>query len=213
MPSSLGRAVRPFLVSYTTNAVTSPEPARTRGRRTRAAILEQAVALFARRGMDDVSLAEVAEAAGVFPSQITYYFASKPALFVHSAFALLLRDAERLERVGRRQRTPEAFRTALARAALALPSVPLVTQALAVAAHRPELQAAVQRDLTLLFRSAQRYLEQVLAERDWAIDRAPDVETRTFWSTVLGARLVSESGFGGRSADLDVAGVLTVRAR
>lgn len=202
-----------MFVSYTTNGVTTPEPARSRGRRTRAAILEQAVVLFGQRGLDGVSLAEVAEAAGVYPSQITYYFSSKHALFVHAAFALLLRDAERLEPVGRRQRTPEAFRRALARTALALPSVPLVTRALAVAHARPELHAAVQRDLTLLFRSAQRYLEQVLAERDWVVDRTPETETRTFWSTVLGARLVSGSGFGGRSTDVDLAGVLTVRAR
>ena len=73
-------------------------------------------------------------------------------------------------------------------------------------------------DLFIAFRSVgmrsrQRYLTTILERHDWVIDRPADVETRTFWSTVFGARLISESGFGGRSSDIDLAGVLTIRAR
>jgi TetR/AcrR family transcriptional regulator, regulator of cefoperazone and chloramphenicol sensitivity len=169
--------------------------------------------LFAERGFDSVSVAEIAAAAGAHPNQITYYFGSKEACFVHAAFLLLLRDAERLEPIGRRQRTPQAFRAALARAALALPAVPIAVQAMSITRHRPELQPLAQHNLALLFHQAQRYLNATLERHDWVIDRPADTEARTFWSSVLGARLISESGFGGHASDIDLAGVLTVRVR
>jgi len=193
--------------------VSTSEPPRARGRRTRAQILEQGAALFAARGDDAVSVAEIAAAAGAHPNQITYYFASKDGLFVHAAFLLLLRDAERLEPVGRRQRTPEAFRTALARTALALPAVPIAVQAMSITRRRPELRPVAEQSLAVLFRQAERYLTDTLQRRGWVIDRPAEAETRTFWSTVLGARLISESGFGGRSDEIDLAGVLTIRSR
>ena len=191
--------------------MSTTEPARPRGRRTRAALLERAAVLFAARGYEAVTVAEIARAAGAHPNQVTYYFGSKDALFVHAAFRQLLHEAERLEPVGRRQHSPASFRTALARTALSLPAVPLVVQAVSITRRRPELQPLAQHNLALLFRQAQRYLTAVLGERGWVIDRAPEVETRTFWSAVLGARLISESGYGGRSSDIDLAGVLTVR--
>lgn len=193
--------------------MSSAEPPRPRGRRTRTAILEQASALFAEHGFEAVSVAQIAEAAGVYPSQITYYFKSKDALFVHAAFLRLLRDAERLEPVGGRQRTPDAFRRALARTALALPSIPNAIRALSITGSRPELRPLAQQNLALLFRQAERYLTSLLAQRGWITDRPTDVETRTFWSSLLGARLISESGYGGLSSDIDLASVLTVHER
>ncbi|MDG4825825.1 TetR/AcrR family transcriptional regulator C-terminal domain-containing protein [Asanoa sp. WMMD1127] len=187
-------------------------PPRLRGRRTRALILEQAVHLFAERGFDQVNVAEIAAAAGAHPHQITYYFGSKDALFVHAAFLMLLRDAARIEPIGRRQRTPAAFRAALARTALALPSVPAVVEAMSITRRRPELRSLAEQNLTVLFRQAEHYLTAILTRRGWSVDRAPEVEARTFWSAVLGARLIAESGYPGTSADVDVAGVLTVHA-
>ncbi|MEV4754942.1 TetR/AcrR family transcriptional regulator C-terminal domain-containing protein [Micromonospora sp. NPDC049559] len=197
----------------TGTGLTRAEPPRARGRRTRAQILDRAVALFTERDLDAVSVAEIAAAAGAHPNQITYYFGSKDALFVHAAFLMLLRDAERLEPIGHRQRSPEAFRATLARAALALPAVPVAVQAMSITRRRPELRPLAAQNLALLFRQAQRYLTEILERHDWVIDRPADAEARTFWSAVLGARLISESGFGGRSGDVDLAGVLTVRAR
>ncbi len=191
--------------------MSTEEPPRARGRITRTAILEQAAALFGERGLDGVSVAEIAAAAGAHPHQITYYFGSKDGLFVHAAFLSLRREAQRLEPVGRRQRTPRTFCTALARTALALPAVPFAVQALAITRHRPELQPVARQNLEVLFLQARRYLITTLDRRGWVIDRTADTEARTFWSAVLGARLISESGFGGRSSDIDLAGVLTVR--
>jgi AcrR family transcriptional regulator len=186
-------------------------PPSKRGQRTRAALLDQAADLFAVRGFEQVSVAEIAAAAQAHPNQVTYHFGSKDALFVRAAFVSLLRDAERLEPLGRRQRTPNSFRTAMARTALALPAVPIAVQAMSISQRRPELQPLAERNLTVLFRNSGSYLVTVLERRGWVIDRPAEVETKTFWSAVLGARLISESGFGGRSSDIDLAGVLTVR--
>ncbi|GAA4250648.1 TetR/AcrR family transcriptional regulator C-terminal domain-containing protein [Dactylosporangium darangshiense] len=189
------------------------EPARARGRRTRARILQTAAELFAAHGHAAVSVAAIAKAARVYPHQITYYFGSKDGLFVHASLSTLLRDAVRLEPIGLRQRGPGAFRSALARTALALPSVPAAVQAMSISRVRPELQPVAQTYLAVLFRRAEHYLVELLARRGWAVDRPAAVEVRTFWSAVLGARLISESGYGGRSADVDLAGVMTVRER
>ncbi|GIF62614.1 transcriptional regulator [Asanoa ishikariensis] len=185
-------------------------PPRSRGRRTRALILDRAVDLFAERGFDQVNVAQIAAAAGAHPNQITYYFGSKDALFVHAAFLMFLRDAARLEPIGRRQRTPAAFRVALSRTALALPSLPAVVEAMSITRRRPELRTLAEQNLTVLFRQAEHYLTAILHRRGWSVDRTPEVEARTFWSAVLGARLIAESGYPGTSADVDVAGVLTV---
>ncbi|MEU7866231.1 TetR/AcrR family transcriptional regulator C-terminal domain-containing protein [Dactylosporangium sp. NPDC049140] len=189
------------------------EPPRARGRRTRARILKCAADLFAERGLAGVSVATIARAADAYPHQITYYFGSKDCLFVHAAMSTLLRDAARLESVGHRRRTPETFRSALARTALALPSIPQAVQAMAIARERPELHSTAQLYLTILFRQAEHYLVALLDRRAWAVDREPAMEVRTFWSAVLGARLIADSGHGGHPADVDLAGLLTVRAR
>src|SRR4051794_13067475 len=165
------------------------EPARARGRRTRARILRHAAGLFAERGPAAVSVAEIARAAEAYPHQITYYFGSKDGLFVHAALSTLLRDAARLEPIGRRCRTPEAFRAALARAALALPAIPAAVRAMATAREREELRPAAQMYLAVLFRQAEHYLATQLDRRGWTVDRPPALEVRTFWSAVLGARL------------------------
>ncbi|HEV7709869.1 MAG TPA: TetR/AcrR family transcriptional regulator C-terminal domain-containing protein [Asanoa sp.] len=190
--------------------MSTAQPPRLRGRRTRALLLNAAVDLFAARGFDGVNVADIAVAAKAHPNQVTYYFGSKDALFVHAAFLMLLRDAARLEPIGRRQRTPAAFRAALSRTALALPSVPAVVEAMSITRRRPELRPLAEQNLTVLFRQAEHYLTGILARRGWAIDRPAEVETRTFWSAVLGARLIAESGYPGTSADVDVAGVLTI---
>jgi len=190
-----------------------PSSRADRGRRTRTELLDRAMSLFADKGYERVSVAEIAAAAGAHANQVTYHFKSKDALFVQAAFLMLLRDASRLEPVGRRQRTPSSFRTALARTALALPAVPIAVQAMSVTRRRPELQPLAQQHLSVLFRQAEQYLLSVMDRHGWVIDRPADVEARTFWSAVLGARLISESGFGGLSSDVDVAGVLTIRVR
>src|SRR5204863_4305852 len=82
---------------------------RTAGRQRRSQLLDAASELFAERGLGDVSLAEIADRADTFPSQVTYYFGSKEALFVEAACREVLRAAEEVERAGARARTPGSY--------------------------------------------------------------------------------------------------------
>ena len=58
---------------------------RTAGRQMRSRLLDAASRLFREKGPAGVSIADIAEAADAFPSQITYYFRTKEALFVEAA--------------------------------------------------------------------------------------------------------------------------------
>lgn len=186
-------------------------PALERGRSTRYRIIEQTARLCAERHGAELSVAEIAAAAGVFPNQVTYYFGSKDSLLVHAAFLGLLQDARRIEPIGFRSSDAAAFRTDIARAVLTLPSLPTVARALAAGISRPGLAPVVEKHLDLLFRQSEHYLRRVTRERGWSLDRAPAAEVRTFWSAALGAILLARAGATGAAAELDLAGTLTIR--
>ncbi|MEU2563648.1 TetR/AcrR family transcriptional regulator C-terminal domain-containing protein [Streptomyces longispororuber] len=188
----------------------SSSRSRDRGRATRRRLIEATAQLCEERSGAEVSVAEIAHAAGVFPNQVTYYFGSKDSLLVHAAFLGLLHDARRLERLGRQAPDAAAFRRNVARAALAMPSLPSVARALAAAVSRPELAPVVDRHLQLLFRQSERFARRLLDRRGWRARRPLAVEARTFWSTALGAVLLVRAGAHGTVADLDLAGALTI---
>ncbi|GHE63582.1 hypothetical protein GCM10018785_35560 [Streptomyces longispororuber] len=183
---------------------------RDRGRATRRRLIEATAQLCTERSGGEVSVAEIAHAAGAFPNQVTYYFGSKDALLVHAAFLGLLHDARRLERLGHQAPDAAAFRRNVARAALAMPSLPSAARALAAAVSRPELAPVVDRHLQLLFRQSERFARRLLDGRGWKARRPLAVEARTFWSTALGAVLLVRAGAHGTVADLDLAGALTI---
>ncbi|MFG3285596.1 TetR/AcrR family transcriptional regulator C-terminal domain-containing protein [Streptomyces sp. NPDC048111] len=183
---------------------------RDRGRATRRRLIEATTQLGRERPGADLSVAEIAHAAGVFPNQVTYYFGSKDSLLVHAAFLGLLHDARRIERIGRQAPDATTFRRNIARAVLAMPSLPPVARALAAGISKPELAPVVDRHLQLLFRQSERFVSQLLDSRGWSTRRPLSTETRTFWSTALGAVLLVRAGAHGSVADLDLAGALTI---
>lgn len=189
------------------------EPARERGRSTRYRIIEQTAQLCTRQPGTEPSVAQIAAAAGVFPNQVTYYFGSKDSLLVHAAFLGLLHDAEAIESVGLRTADAASFRAEIARAVLAMPSLPSVARALAAAISRPALAPVVDKHLGLLFGQSARYLRRLMQERGWRLERTPETEARTFWSAALGAVLLTRAGVAGTGADLDLAGTLTVHEK
>ncbi|WP_106816353.1 TetR/AcrR family transcriptional regulator C-terminal domain-containing protein [Microbacterium timonense] len=178
---------------------------------TRQRILESTARLTVEKGGGEVSVAEIARSADVFPNQITYHFGSKDSLLVQAAFLALLHDAERIERVGRQAADAAAFRKGIARVVLALPSLPAVARALAAGIAQPPLAPVIDRRVQLLFVQSERYLRRLRLERGWVTERDPGVEARTFWSAALGATLLSRAGVSGSPADLDLAGTLTIR--
>lgn len=185
-------------------------PTQERGRSTRYRIIEQTARLCAQQPGADPSVAQIAAAADVFPNQVTYYFGSKDSLLVHASFLGLLHDAEAIESVGFRTADAASFRTEIAQAVLTMPSLPSVARALAAAVSRPALAPVVDKHLDLLFRQSARHLRRLMRERDWTLARTPEIESRTFWSTALGAVLLTRAGSTDAAADLDLAGTLTV---
>ncbi|WP_436738334.1 TetR/AcrR family transcriptional regulator C-terminal domain-containing protein [Streptomyces sp. BBFR102] len=190
---------------------TDPAASLDRGRATRYRLIEVTARLCKERSGAEVSVAEIAKAAGVFPNQVTYYFGSKDSLLVRAAFLGLLHDTRRVERVGRQAPDAAAFRRNVSRAVLSLPSLPPVSRALATGIAKPELAPVIDQHLQLLFRQSERFVRQLLDERGWSVGRPLDVEARTFWSTALGAVLLVRAGAHGTQADLDLAGALTLR--
>ncbi|MFF4760168.1 TetR/AcrR family transcriptional regulator C-terminal domain-containing protein [Streptomyces sp. NPDC001292] len=193
-----------------TEARATPPQGLDRGRATRRRLIEVTARLCKERPGAEVSVAEIANAAGVFPNQVTYYFGSKDSLLVHAAFLGLLHDTRRIERIGRQAPDAATFRRNIARAVLSLPSLPSLARALAAAISKPELGPVVDRHLQLLFRQSARFVSQLLDARGWSARRPLNVEVRTFWSTALGAVLLVRAGAHGTNADLDLAGALTI---
>ncbi|MHC6626913.1 TetR/AcrR family transcriptional regulator C-terminal domain-containing protein [Streptomyces globosus] len=181
-----------------------------RGLATRRRLIEATARLCEERPGVEVSVAEIAKAAGVFPNQVTYHFGSKDSLLVHAAFLGLLHDARRIERIGRQAPDVAAFRRNIARAVLAMPSLPSVARALAAGIAKPELAPVVDQHLRLLFRQSERFVGRLADSRGWKAGRPLGVEVRTFWSTALGAVLLVRAGAHGTNADLDLAGALTI---
>src|SRR3954454_1413218 len=121
-----------------------PRATRPAGRQMRSALLDAAGRLYAGRALAEVSAAEIAREAGAFPSQVTYYFGSKEALFVEAACRGMLRAAAEVEWAGRRTRTPRTYVRAVVRTALASPAVLNFVEAALLVRRRPELAPPVR---------------------------------------------------------------------
>ncbi|MBT2501185.1 TetR/AcrR family transcriptional regulator C-terminal domain-containing protein [Curtobacterium sp. ISL-83] len=205
-------------------ATTGDGSSNTRGAATRARILAATAGLLAGSATDTgsarpgavprgatVTVSAIARAAGVYPNQITHHFGSKDRLVLDASFALFLRDTARLQAAGRRARTADGFRRALARTALAMPSTTLVVHALGTSADDAQ-RARVRELLAVLFRQSERYLDRVLAERSWSSANGTGRDARTFWSAVFGAVLLSDAGVAGGPSDVDLATTVTITA-
>lgn len=182
-----------------------------RGADSRRRIREAAMGLFRDRTYADVTVSEIARTAEVYPNQITHHFGSKDALYIDAAFGLLLRDTERLQAAGRRASTPDRFRRVLARTALTMPSTTAVVSALGIARGNAVVRPVLQTGLSILFRRSERYVERQMADRGWTTDQDTERATKTFWSAVFGAVLLSQAGFPGGPSDIDVSATLAIR--
>ncbi len=176
---------------------------RSSGRRTRSALLDAAARLFRERGLADVSLGDIAAAADAFPSQVTYYFGSKEALFVEAACRDVLHAASDVERAGRRATTKDDYARRLTTAALSAPALPLFAEALLLARRREELRPLIARTLDRLHAEGARAVATSCAAHNWRLSAPAAAVARSFWATVLGIAL--ESGGAGDAFDLAAA--------
>ncbi|HEX6492227.1 MAG TPA: TetR/AcrR family transcriptional regulator C-terminal domain-containing protein [Candidatus Dormibacteraeota bacterium] len=173
---------------------------RETGRRTRSALLDAAARLFAERGLAGVSLAGIAAAADAFPSQVTYYFGSKEALFVEAASREMLHTAARVEAAGSAAAGgPAEYVRAMAAEAIGDSTLLLFADALLLCNHRPELRPLVARTLDRLHREGGRALGERCARDRWELAAPPEVVGRAFWAVLLG--LVMEAAGSGAPVD------------
>jgi AcrR family transcriptional regulator len=172
---------------------------RESGRRTRSALLDAAGRLFTEHGLAGVSVAGIAAAADAFPSQVTYYFGSKEALFVEAASREMLHAAARVEQVGRRAHAPGTYVRAMATRVLRDGALPLFADALLLCRRRPDLRPLVARTVDRLHHEGARALAERCARDGWELAAAPEVVARAFWAVLLGLGL--EAAGSGATAD------------
>jgi AcrR family transcriptional regulator len=165
----------------------------------RRSLLDAAQRLFADRGVAEVSAAEIARAAGAFPSQVTYYFGTKEALFVETACRAVLHLATDVERAGRRTRTPRGYVRQITRLALASPALLSFAEASLLVRRRPELAPLVRDTFERLHAEGERAVAESLAARGWRIRAAPAAEAAGFWAAMLGVAI--ERGARGEAVD------------
>lgn len=159
------------------------------GRETRRDILAAAGRLFGERGVSGVSKPEIAAAAGVFPSQLGYYFGTKEALFVEAACRDVLHLASDIEQAAARTRTPRTYVRALVSTALDSPALLFFAEAVLLVRRHPELAHRVTDAFERLHTEGERAVAENLAARGWQLRASPEAEARGFWAAVLGVAL------------------------
>lgn len=172
---------------------------RSAGRKMRSLLLDAASPLFRERGLSGTAIADIAAAADAFPSQITYYFRTKEALFVECACRDLLYLARATEQAALSARTPRDYTRALAETVTASDSVAFFAEALTLTRRRQDLAPLVERTIERLHGEGARAYASQVAQHGWRSLRAPDESSRRFWAVAIG--VVLEGYAMGRSPD------------
>jgi AcrR family transcriptional regulator len=169
----------------------------------RSLLLDGASRLFKEKGLAGTSISDIAAAADAFPSQITYYFRTKEALFVEAACRDMLYVARSAEQAALKAETPRDYTRALVGAVTATDSVAFFAEALTLTRRRPDLAPLVERTLERLHAEGLRAYAGQMARHGWNTLRDPDATSRRFWALAIG---VMVEGYAmGRSAE-DLAG-------
>src|SRR5215475_4763170 len=193
-------------------AATDPKHAvratRSAGRKMRSLLLDAASQLFKEQGLSGTSISDIAAAADAFPSQITYYFRTKEALFVEAACRDMLYVARATEQAALRARTPREYTLALVETVTATDSVAFFAEALALTRRRPDLAPLVERTIERLHAEGMRAYAEQIERHGWRSLRDPDASSRRFWALAIG---VMVEGFAmGRSPEEMAAEMLRV---
>ena len=172
---------------------------RSAGRKMRSLLLDAASPLFRERGLSGTAIADIAAAADAFPSQITYYFRTKEALFVECACRDLLYLARATEQAALSARTPRDYTRALAETVTASDSVAFFAEALTLTRRRQDLAPLVERTIERLHGEGARAYASQVQRHGWRSLRAPDESSRRFWAVAIG--VILEGYAMGRSPD------------
>lgn len=181
---------------------------RSAGRKMRSLLLDAASPLFRERGLSGTSITDIAAAADAFPSQITYYFRTKEALFVECACRDLLYLARATEQAALKARTPREYTHALAETVTASDSVAFFAEALTLTRRRQDLAPLVERTIERLHSEGARAYAGQVERHGWRSLRAPDESSRRFWAVAIG--VILEGYAMGRSPEALCAEMLRV---
>jgi len=181
---------------------------RSAGRKMRSLLLDAASPLFRERGLSGTAITDIAAAADAFPSQITYYFRTKEALFVECACRELLYLARATEQAALKARTPRDYTLALAQTVTASDSVAFFAEALTLTRRRQDLAPLVERTIERLHGEGARAYASQVARHGWRSLRAPDESSRRFWAVAIG--VILEGYAMGRSPEALCAEMLRV---
>src|SRR6201995_252632 len=181
------------------HAARATRPGRPAGRRMRSLLLEGTTRKFKERGLAGTSISDIAAAADAFPSQITYYFRTKEALFVEAACRDMLYLARATEQAALSAHTPRAYTHALAETVTATDTVAFFAEALTLTRRRQDLAPLVERTIERLHSEGARAYAGQVERHGWRSLRAPDESSRRFWAIAVG--VIVEGYAMGRAAE------------
>jgi len=164
-------------------------PMREPGKRMRSRLLDAAVELFKARGAAGVAVAEIAAAAGAYPSQVTYYFRTKEALFVEAACRELLYVARQAETAAAGAATGSDYNRRLVETVIGSPGLALFVEALSLTRRRQDLAPLIERTFERLHGEGDRAYAEVRQRRGWSADEDAGAVARRFWTLALGITL------------------------
>lgn len=164
-------------------------PMREPGKRMRSRLLDAAVELFKAKGAAGVAVAEIAAAAGAYPSQVTYYFRTKEALFVEAACREVLYVARQAEIAAAGARTGSDYNRRLVETVIGSPGLALFVEALSLTRRRQDLAPLIARTFERLHAEGDRAYADARHRRGWSEAEDAATVARRFWTLALGVAL------------------------
>jgi AcrR family transcriptional regulator len=166
---------------------------RTAGRQMRSRLLDAASRLFREKGLAGVSIADIAEAADAFPSQITYYFRTKEALFVEAACRDVLYVGRAAEQHAGKQLSPSGYTSALVESVMGTDAVGFFVEAMTLTRRRQDLAPLIERTVERLHAEGLRAYATEMAARGWQSRLDPETSARRFWAIAIGVTLEGQA--------------------
>jgi AcrR family transcriptional regulator len=166
---------------------------RTAGRQMRSRLLDVASGLFKQRGLAAVSIADIATSADAFPSQITYYFRTKEALFVEAACRDALYVARAAEQHAGKQLSPADYTSALVDSVMGSDALGFFIEAMTLTRRRQDLAPLVERTVERLHAEGLRAYAAEMATRGWHSRLDPETSARRFWTIAIGVTLEGQA--------------------
>lgn len=162
---------------------------RTAGRQMRSRLLDAASRLFKERGLAGTSISDIAAASDAFPSQITYYFRTKEALFVEAACRDVLYVGRAAENNAGKQLSPQAYTRSLVESVMESDAVGFFIEAMTLTRRRRDLAPLVERTVERLHAEGLRAYAAEMIARGWQSRLDPADTARRFWAIAIGVTL------------------------